>query len=873
MKTKKVYFILVLTLLMLSTTSLLGQGVAINLDGTAADASAMLDVKSTNRGLLIPRVALTQTTSASPVSSPTASLMVYNTASTGDVTPGYYYWSGSAWVRFGSAVHTHATLSQGTGISTFSYNGSSSTTVGLANTSVTSGTYGSASQVGSFTVDAQGRLTAASNVNITLPSSAGTLNMIYPLYIRGTGLNNNANQVLIIGNTTIYSAGSRGLRLTVLSKTDFSVVSDATYDTYGNTTASDNLATALNGMNNTQIGILTSWDAWESAVTTNLESAFIRLGLFKAYATVNSGSRRTYSAIFEAASSGENTDKAVEVSTDYTANQPYADIRGWLINGSFVATGSQKNALTTPQGTALGLIVDPSAYVGIGTASPGAKLDVSGGNIRTTNQFVSTLATGSAPVVVSSTTLNTNLNSDLLDGLHLNSTTTNNQANTVVRTDGNGYANFGWINTISGDNGTTSISRIYASNDAYIRYYTPANFINALGLHTGSGSANYLARWTSSSTLGTGVTFDNGTNVGIGNYSPAYKLHIGAGNGDGIIIGNYNDQLGWNGAGAQPELAIRFAGYRDVVSNFTGAKISAIRTNICCSGLSQGTELAFFTQETTATGSGDANLSEKMRIGSGGNVGIGTTSPLHKLDVTGNQATGWGTGLGHFINNAISNDVAGVYGSTNNTPYYGFGGYFLGGFIGVRGESTLEGNYAYGVYGQAYGNYGYGVYGVAYGNSIAYGVYSSGDFTCTGTKSATVKTEEGPKELYCQESPENWFEDFGSGVINNGKAVVNIKQDYLMTVTISEQHSMKVFITPNGQMGNWWVEKKEDSFIVYAPDAQNGTEFDFRVVAKRKGYEDIRLKDAPGAYTDKFLYPTVNDVPARYREDWLKLNR
>ena len=65
--------------------------------------------------------------------------------------------------------------------------------------------------------------------------------------------------------------------------------------------------------------------------------------------------------------------------------------------------------------------------------------------------------------------------SNLLDGLDLH-TGRNNEANKVVRTDGNGYIQAGWINTTSGDNGTTAIARIYASQDGYIRYYTPANF-------------------------------------------------------------------------------------------------------------------------------------------------------------------------------------------------------------------------------------------------------------------------------------------------------------------------------------------------------------------------------------------------------------
>jgi hypothetical protein len=55
-------------------------------------------------------------------------------------------------------------------------------------------------------------------------------------------------------------------------------------------------------------------------------------------------------------------------------------------------------------------------------------------------------------------------------------TGTNNVANQIVRTDGNGYIQAGWINTISGDNSRTALGRIYASQDAYLRYYTPANF-------------------------------------------------------------------------------------------------------------------------------------------------------------------------------------------------------------------------------------------------------------------------------------------------------------------------------------------------------------------------------------------------------------
>lgn len=51
----------------------------------------------------------------------------------------------------------------------------------------------------------------------------------------------------------------------------------------------------------------------------------------------------------------------------------------------------------------------------------------------------------------------------------------NNEANKIVRTDANGYIQAGWINTPSGAT-TSTLTRIYASQDDYVRYVTPAEF-------------------------------------------------------------------------------------------------------------------------------------------------------------------------------------------------------------------------------------------------------------------------------------------------------------------------------------------------------------------------------------------------------------
>ena len=67
--------------------------VAINSTGDGPDGSAMLDIKSTSKGLLIPRMPL-----ASRPTSPALGLLYYQT----DNTPGVYYYNGSTWTLVGS---------------------------------------------------------------------------------------------------------------------------------------------------------------------------------------------------------------------------------------------------------------------------------------------------------------------------------------------------------------------------------------------------------------------------------------------------------------------------------------------------------------------------------------------------------------------------------------------------------------------------------------------------------------------------------------------------------------------------------------------------------------------------------------------------
>jgi len=109
---RKGIVVLVLCLAFLSGKAQTGIGT------TTPDASAKLDVSATNKGFLPPRIALTATNAASPVTSPATGLLVYNTATTGsapnNVAPGYYYWNGSAWVAILGNITTSSISGNGT---------------------------------------------------------------------------------------------------------------------------------------------------------------------------------------------------------------------------------------------------------------------------------------------------------------------------------------------------------------------------------------------------------------------------------------------------------------------------------------------------------------------------------------------------------------------------------------------------------------------------------------------------------------------------------------------------------------------------------------------------------------------------------------
>jgi hypothetical protein len=149
---------------------------------------------------------------------------------------------------------------------------------------------------------------------------------------------------------------------------------------------------------------------------------------------------------------------------------------------------------------------------------------------------------------------------------------------------------------------------------------------------TGSGTLNYLAKWTpDNSTLGNSQLFDNGTNVGVGTAAPAYKMHV---IGDVYANGGWlrsSGSTGWfnqthSGGWYMTDATwIRTYNNKSIYQN-----VGIMRTD--------GT-LQVGNAGSTLNVVNDGDLSYRTSVlfaNTTGNVGIGTASPEQALHVSGN---------------------------------------------------------------------------------------------------------------------------------------------------------------------------------------------------------------------------------------------
>jgi hypothetical protein len=89
---KKHKYIFVLLFLQITTLTVIGQSIAINADGSTANASAILDIKTTTKGLLIPRLSKAE---KNAIASPANGLLIFQSSPD---SVGFYFYNNTQWV-------------------------------------------------------------------------------------------------------------------------------------------------------------------------------------------------------------------------------------------------------------------------------------------------------------------------------------------------------------------------------------------------------------------------------------------------------------------------------------------------------------------------------------------------------------------------------------------------------------------------------------------------------------------------------------------------------------------------------------------------------------------------------------------------------
>ena len=233
-----------------------------------------------------------------------------------------------------------------------------------------------------------------------------------------------------------------------------------------------------------------------------------------------------------------------------------------------------------------------------------------------------------------------------------------------------------------------------------------------------------------------------------------------------------------------------------------------------------------------------------IAVGIYGQGGPGCAGVYGRGGVGGSSGTGViGIGAGVFSVFSPTDDV-GVYGQCE-------GGHLSAGVRGVGGHRG-----GHGVYGEAIAPRTAGIFG--FGSSESYAGYFFGNVTVTGdlnvsgAKSVVVPFPDGTQHrLYCMESPESWFEDFGTGQLVNGRAQVQFDPGFASVVTADDYH---VFLTEYEDNNGLYVTGRTNTgFGVYAKTSPNASgTFSYRVVARRKDivaprFDQVVLRQPPSA--------------------------
>ncbi len=235
----------------------------------------------------------------------------------------------------------------------------------------------------------------------------------------------------------------------------------------------------------------------------------------------------------------------------------------------------------------------------------------------------------------------------------------------------------------------------------------------ASGTVGGGGSDGYLTKFTGASTIGNSAAYESSGRIAIGTTTTT-DANLTVETATTLPALALKTTTAASGSAALMLSRTQPSGPSDEMVVMTAPSTSTSGTWIHCYLLSQ------------------SGFSTPFMVGMNGNIFSTGGASIRRYDepeaVSAYSYYDGAMGKAidaHFVSSSPYDGVA-VYGEATEHDYYGYGGRFAGGYMGVLGEVVATGNATYyGMYGTASGGTGFcvGVSGVASGGGTNYGIY------------------------------------------------------------------------------------------------------------------------------------------------------
>ena len=745
--------------LLITAGDVLAQNVAINGNGAAPDASAILDldvssaVFATKKGLLIPRIALTAANVAAPVTAPATSLLIYNTATAGaapnNVTPGFYYWDGANWVRMASGSQGWTILGNAGTTPTTNFIGTTDANDWVIKTG------------GSAATNERARVLAGGQVVVNNTSQGLNTNDVFSVY--GTGTTN--------GSTANTSA--LGLRaISGYTSTGFGLFGNAT----GTTTTSFGVYGLANGATGSASAI-----RGESA--SNATTAIIGIGNTSGGAVAPATSAKGVQGQVNGTLTGTGVGMGVFGITS-NVTMLTGDARG-----VYGQTASDNGAGTF--GWATSALVTGNTAGALGFASSSTGFGVDGANLT---------ATGTGVLGEGNNLFGTYLIGG--GGGAFTGTTNGSFSYAVSAANGTGVIGAGnasaVLNTLATGGGGAFTG---TNNGAYGSATTAASGTGVIGvgngllpnaLGTGGGGA---FNGSTTGAFGSAATVASGTGlIGAGNGLAANVLATGSG---GAFAGTNTGAYG---------LATTVASGTGVIGVGNNAGVNTLATG--SGGAFTGINVGSYGRATTgasATGVVGAgnNVAPTVLATGGGGAFAGTNTGAYGLATTVASGTGL-IGVGNNVTPALTMTAgSGVAGTGVSFGVYGAATSILDGAAGapVRAGGYFESGLPVGG-----APHSYAYVGTYEGAGVPRKIVGN------GTVNTTVKnTHDEFVLLSAPEAPENLFQDYGTGTLENGRAHIALDPTFAKNIQVDQNHPLRVFVQLRGDCNGVFVSNESGS--------------------------------------------------------------